>query len=242
MGWLNFFTDGTLLHATDSARIALESASNADIGIIGQLGKGLWKGSKFFGFQLIAGLGINCLCNRVYKIFEKKDESLQTAYCETRYPAKLDKAEFMESMSWQDMGVLKPIKEELLYRGLLQTAVWGVQETLGYFAKEGEYLSDHDISILKSPIPRILLISTIFALMHFRNAHVLGKKEAAKQVLAKFIYPVESILRETTGLFGAIAAHCTMNSLGYLLHKVATANKEFIPSEPENLSVAEKSI
>lgn len=204
MSWLSGLTQGTLLHAINGSRLAEEAINMAQLTFSEQIKVGAWSAAKLIPLRLISGLAIKSLID---SCADCQQQSIETSSKET--PSKPTIPQMMHRLGFFKIAILKPIQEELIFRGGIELAIYGVQQVL----KNSSYAGN---GTLTGTSARILAVSAIYAAAHFKNLSALSPRTVVSQSLSLLAFPLESILRETAGLPAAIAAHVTYNTFGYL--------------------------
>lgn len=120
--------------------------------------------------------------------------------------------------------VLKgPVAEELIFRGLLQNAIYLIQEGAKRVAPES--LTENHIFVwLTSDSCRIIATNLTFAAVHMMNAGLyLSTAGAISQVAVIVLFASQSLTYETTGDLGsAMSSHIANNFIAYCLMKLVS--------------------
>lgn len=194
------FTDSNIFHALNGRRLQAEKEQNQNLGIIGKVARGIVVGARaFVPTGIVAGLGTIIACGCF---------GMRLSFVEP-------------NISWTKAVITAPLKEEIVFRGLIQNGIGYAQKVLD--RNVPNCLKDTSlIRGVTSSTARILATSSIFALCHYGVTY-MSPAQNMGQMSAIALMPSLSILYETTGsLFATIPAHAAFNAIGMSLYKAGS--------------------
>lgn len=194
----DIFYGVSIFKALNHDVLAEEAKKNKNLSIIQKIELGLKAGTAGYISTLILSYGLHYATQGIREGTIAKNNEIQ----------------FLTT------GILFPILEEIVYRGVLQNSVALIQETACHILRHIspiEMKNNKVFQWMTSPSARILAINSIFALAHlgiFNNVGIFIYNGSIKQATVIMSTPMESILHETTGdIIATIAAHIAHNTL-----------------------------
>lgn len=193
----------SLLFAANNEEIAEESRRYKDLSWAEKLKIGVIEGAHQFvpglSTVIIIGLALNAMCS-----ISNLKQTLNAI------PSR-------QVTTFNPMVVVlaAPLLEEILFRGIFQNILKVLQKIATYITPQC-LQNNRVFKWLASPSARIISINTIFAIAHLPN-----KGYSHIQAIRIMLFPVESILKETTGnIIAPIACHMANNFLGFTLRNL----------------------
>lgn len=196
-----FFTENTIVHALDNEKIEREREKCQSMTLNDKIAKGAIGGLKVGVRNVPILIAVTAAANHIFKTSVTIGMKLPPIFIA---PVLIGG------------GIIFPIFEEVLFRGIGQNLIAGIQNCAKKIIPNC-IQNTKAFQWLTSRSCRIISANAIFSLAHLLNAAIIGPATSAIQASCIFFMnPTMSILHETTDDIAApIAAHVANNTTAF---------------------------